>query len=527
MQSFTRRISQFSTLDVKDIPGRSRHSPGSIISSTSQSSASMSIRRRVTTFASKLPFIRGREPSKAGVGVGHIASVPWPRSPSRSPSPPSPDIRPPSGLGRRASSISDLDMLQLDSPLSPDPYQSFPSPISPSPAPTFYTPPSDTQARRTRTLSSPALLGAISEAPLPVQRVLVSALQEYEPRSPRTTRQRARQNPPIPLSLVLAHVPRASLPAVAQVSRRFCAAAQLALYRTLELAPGEADACVAALAGAPHLAALVTSLIIPAFPPNCGASFRLALALALRSMRALAALTLPAFDVDLLTAARRGLVHLTLLGDTLPFTFFTDVLPSRPALTLLALPRFVGVPPNPSDVPPAAVPFLAMLDASPALALALAPGRPLRRITLRVASTLYDGLRPAALADALGNQVQELVLVLAADIDARTRARLLGALAKMSAALEVFEMRVDGMLDEPSLQVLYKQVGALLPHTPALQTVRVRAVQPLPAGTPSHEDGPARIASAARVSLNPTLRCVVFPSGARWEFEQGKWVRVN
>jgi hypothetical protein len=82
------------------------------------------------------------------------------------------------------------------------------------------------------------------------------------------------------------------------------------------------------------------------------------------------------------------------------------------------------LPPGPGEVPATAVPHLARLDASPGLATVLAPGRPVRRATLRIASTLYDGLRPAALFDALGSQLKELVLVLAPDVDARTRGRL-------------------------------------------------------------------------------------------------------
>jgi hypothetical protein len=48
---------------------------------------------------------------------------------------------------------------------------------------------------------------------------------------------------------------------------------------------------------------------------------------------------------------------------------------------------------------PNAVPHLVRLDAS----MGLGPSRPVRRVTLRVASTLYDGLRPVALFDVLGN----------------------------------------------------------------------------------------------------------------------------
>lgn len=78
------------------------------------------------------------------------------------------------------------------------------------------------------------------------------------------------------------------LPVLTRVSKRFSAAAQLTLYRALELSADDARAA--------------------------------RLALALRYMRALSSLTLPAFDAELLAAAPGTLTH-------------------------LALPHFAGVPP--------------------------------------------------------------------------------------------------------------------------------------------------------------------------------------
>ena len=465
MPSFMHRFPRVQNLD-DDTPSL-KHSP-STISSTSKFSISVSLRRRVTTFTSKFHFRRSRPLSRCA--VEHISSVPWPRSPSRSPSPPSPDIRPPSGLGRRASSISELETLNPDSPPSPLSQQHFrksndvsPTLVAPLDSASSSSVSSSScqgvQARRVRgrTYSSPALLSAVYEtpviAPAPQHRVLLSTPQTFEPRTPRHARRQARQNPPIPLSLVFAHIPRAQLPALARVSRRFCTAAQLVLYRTLEhapTAPAKADACVASLAGAPHLAELVTSLTIPTYPFAHGPSFTLALRLSLRSMRALATLTLPSFDADILSAAPPSLTRLTLLADTLPFAFFDRFLAVRPQIVHLALPNFVGVPPGAGEVPSTAVPHLTTLDASPGLAAALAPGRPVERVTLRVASTLYDGLRPAALFDALGSELKELALVLAPDVDARTRGRLLGALAKTGEGLEALELRLEGKSDEVS-----------------------------------------------------------------------------
>jgi len=219
------------------------------------------------------------------------------------------------------------------------------------------------------------------------------------------------------------------------------------------------DGCIARLATAPHLAALVTTLVIRAYPPAHGSSFQLALALALRTMRALTNLTLPTYDADLLLAVTESslagrLTHLTLLADTLPFAFFDQFLVSNPTIKHLSLPNFIGVPPGPGEVPSTAVPNLVSLDASAGLAVSLAPGRhsTLRQVTLRVASTLYDGLRPAAIFGALlgagCGQVKVLGLVLAPDVDTRTRGRLLGALAKMGEGLEVLELQLEGTCDE-------------------------------------------------------------------------------
>jgi len=190
----------------------------------------------------------------------------------------------------------------------------------------------------------------------------------------------------------LAHIPRSRLPVLAHISKRFSATAQLPLYHKLKLSSSYADACVA------RLPALMTTLALRTYPHVHGTSFMLTLALALRSIRALSVLTLPPFDAELLAAAP-GM--LTLLADTLPYAFFDD--------------------------------FLAVL----------APNCP-----LRIASTLYDGLRTAALFGALGSTFKVLVLVLAPDVDLPTCGRLLGALANTGAELELLELNLEGASEE-------------------------------------------------------------------------------
>ncbi|KAH9008056.1 hypothetical protein EDB84DRAFT_1572387 [Lactarius hengduanensis] len=246
-------------------------------------------------------------------------------------------------------------------------------------------------------------------------------------------------------------------------------------------------------ARAVHLAALVTTLTPRACPPAHGPFFVLSLALALHSLRAPGADARPSTR----SCSPRCRVRSRISHDSLTrfpthslTTFFAA--PARARLTHLALPHFVSVPPAAHDIPPAVAPRLGVLNSSPDLAAALAPSHPLRRVTLRIASTLYGGLRPAALFGTLGDSLKKLVLVLASDVDMRTRGRLLGAPANTSAGLEVLELSLEGTSDEVSLQALYKQVGSLLPNVQALRTFRLWTS--LPTEAAKAEEGPSRLA---------------------------------
>ncbi|KAH9166160.1 hypothetical protein EDB89DRAFT_2005437 [Lactarius sanguifluus] len=102
------------------------------------------------------------------------------------------------------------------------------------------------------------------------------------------------------------------------------------------------------------------------------------------------------------------------------YTLFEKILavPARARITHLVLPHFVGVLPAAHVVPPNAASHLAVLDSSPSLAVALGSNHPLCRLTLRIASTLYDGLHPAAHAR------KELGLIFVPHVDIRTRGRI-------------------------------------------------------------------------------------------------------
>lgn len=78
-----------------------------------------------------------------------------------------------------------------------------------------------------------------------------------------------------------------------------------------------------------------------------------------------------------------------------------------------------------------------------------------------------------------------------------------------------------------ALQVLYKQVGMLLPNVCALRTLRLGAKRTAKTAAET-EEGPSRLIPWTRSrSLGSALRCIVFPSGSRWEPEQGEWIRIN
>ncbi|KAH8977801.1 hypothetical protein EDB92DRAFT_1822021 [Lactarius akahatsu] len=147
----------------------------------------------------------------------------------------------------------------------------------------------------------------------------------------------------------------------------------------------------------------------------------------------------------------------------------------------LALPHFAGVP-------PAGAPRLAVLESTPGLVAALAPGHPLHSATLSVTNTVYDGYRPTTLSCALGGALKALVLVLAPDVDdthawavvRRARKDRCGARASQAVSS-----------DEVSLQALYK-LGSPLSIVQALRTLRLQAS--LAIEVAKAEESPSRLA---------------------------------
>ncbi|VDB94887.1 unnamed protein product [Peniophora sp. CBMAI 1063] len=381
------------------------------------------------------------------------------------------------------------------------------------------------------------------------------------PRSPvpRARKRLARQNPPVPLSLLFAHVPRRDLPSLARVNRRFCAAARAALYTHIVLplppshlpistshsregsgAEGQVviavggdedddddsdrtDACLARLALSPHLTSLIESFALITPPGNAqpGGTFDAALALALRGMNRMRALRVPRIPGAVVESGfgfrvpKGGVVRVD--GQSVPQGFWR-VLAGGGAdddeerdgrLKKLEIPHVKDVS-SPADegVTDGAI-GLQELIAQPAVVtkIARACGSQLRKVEMRVESTLYEGLRPGdafkALAEAgsflgggageKGPGLEELVLVFARGVDGRTRGRVVAAIGRetdVARRLKTLEVRVEGGARERDAdEILFRQLTSLLPHMPAL--VDLRLPPPPPLTTPASATFPS------------------------------------
>ncbi|KZV61860.1 hypothetical protein PENSPDRAFT_739676 [Peniophora sp. CONT] len=307
------------------------------------------------------------------------------------------------------------------------------------------TPPKDRAHPLMPQLASPA------STPLPMPEVQPTPVPApVRSPVPRARKRLARQNPPVPLSLLFAHIPRRDLPSLARVNKRFCASARAALYTHIVLplppshlpaltvnvtshsrdgsgAEGEVipvggdeeddddsdrtDALLARLALSPHLTSLIESFALLTPPGNAqpGGTFDAALALALRGMVRMRTLRVPRIPGAVCEAGfgfkvpKDGIVRVD--GQTVPEGFWKvlagavggDRDESREGrLKRLELPHVRDVcSPTDEGVRDGAI-GLQELVAQPAVVtkIARACGSRLRRVEMHVESTLYEGLRP-------------------------------------------------------------------------------------------------------------------------------------
>ncbi|KAF8197073.1 hypothetical protein BJ912DRAFT_954696 [Pholiota molesta] len=289
------------------------------------------------------------------------------------------------------------------------------------------------------------------------------------------------------LILVFSYLPRSDILSCSTVSRSYAAAARASLYNCIEfdtLSPLQSEQLIALLVSRSDLTDLVTTFICRKWPPFF-------LTDAYDQSGPLVSLTLPAFDISLLAHhSAFGLKSLTFLHHTatdactkamfawldgqtniisLRFPNLDDTpqikldpisdaglskTHSSPNLLTLSngsIPRLLSLNPlfMPSPSPPAPqyplsdtepfasptlLPNLTVLHAPPSLALLLATPlssgatrRPLTSVFLNINTTLYNGLRPAALMGALRGHTTHLALRFSEIVDRRTFEKMLGA----------------------------------------------------------------------------------------------------
>lgn len=412
---------------------------------------------------------RSRTSNLAHAPISNVG-VPFGRWRSRSPSPaPSLDIRMPTGLGRRASELGEREDIE--------------EPCPPHTRKRSISLPAAVQAARWRDAMAREEAQANEQA---------QASTSSVPHTPAVSR----VSPDL-LSIAFSFAPRPDVVALAQVSKTFSQAALRALYENLDLrdvSDERATQCIASLASRRPTAALVRSFACRTLPPpDDSTSFAtVTFAIAFNNMDGLRALTLPRFDVRILSHTTFSLQRLALLCKNISgpeFYALVAWLARHPELTALSLPRLVlpalpALPdtsapntphtpdtpthesdataptsstssscsspsssssPSCSSIPPTVLPNLRRVHGPVVLAAALAPGRPLESAKLPIQNTLYDGLRPSAIMSALASARDTLRMVtirpVSTKIDSRTLERVvMAAGAELGEFVETLEM---------------------------------------------------------------------------------------
>lgn len=286
----------------------------------------------------------------------------------------------------------------------------------------------------------------------------------------------------------MSYIPRGNIAAsLAVVSKAFCTASRVSLYRHLNLEtipPDRVGQMNALLASRRDLAELVLTFICRTWPSSFSlrrdnelvsvlSSSTAMFTIALQNMHRLTDLTLPSFGLTLLRRHTAfGLRNLTFLQKTISADEKNDLfawLDGQTNIVSLSLPNlieendsdshhtanlitspstFLNASPSPTPlsmmfptdlsptVPahpyssPTLLPALTTLHAPPDIVILLAPTRALSDITLHIHTTLYDGLRPSALMVPLRG-VANLAFRFEENVDRRTVEKVLGAAGAM------------------------------------------------------------------------------------------------
>ncbi|KAG1871762.1 hypothetical protein DFJ58DRAFT_469446 [Suillus subalutaceus] len=408
--------------------------------------------KRVTTLFNPRKRTLSKNTSPAGahgaVGFIHDAAAAYPRSSSDS-SIPSPDeIRRPSGLGRRASL---MESLQSPSDL-------------------------DRSNENGELFAEHATYTGVAIQSLPVEL----------------------------LEAILSFLPKFDLPRIALVSAQLCDVSRNTLYRILDfqsISEPQVEKLCRTLATHPSLAARVQSFSCHFWPATTSSDGHLIpsldLTTALHNMSNLESLTLrtfvPVFSQSPSLSFR--LKTLVILDDTISVEQIIDILHflrNQSSLQYLAFPNVVENPFLPESsfhqhifasglARETILPSLSQLHAPPRLMMAICSllGQALQTVVLDITTTLYTGLRPAALLRAIQG-VSKLDVVFTHEVDKRTVEKFLGAAggilsgsgAANSRGLTVLEVEVLWM-DDDTAEILYGIIDAVISRFNGLRTLKL------------------------------------------------------
>ncbi|KAG2126060.1 hypothetical protein DEU56DRAFT_558687 [Suillus clintonianus] len=434
--------------------------------------------KRVTTLFNprKRTLSKNTSPTCHGAGahgaVGFIrdAAAVYPRSSSDSSTESPEEIRRPSGLGRRAS--------LMESPSESINLERFSG--------------NGGEARVSRSL--PDLLNNLTHS------FRIGSLAEHP-----TIAGVAIQSLPMQLlEIILSFLPKSDVLRIALVSAQFCKASRNALYRILDfqsISEPQVEKLCKILANHTSLAARVQSLSCHFWPATTSTDGHLIpsldLTTALHNMSNLESLTIrtfvPVFSQSPPLAFR--LKTLVILDDTISLEQVTDILHflrNQTSLQCLAFPNVVENPFSPECSPQHHIfasglarepilPALSQLHAPPQLTMTICSllGQALDSVVLDVTTTLFTGLRPAALLRAIQG-VSKLDVVFTHEVDKRTVEKFLGAAggilsgsgASNSRGLITLEVEVLWMEDETA-EILYDIIDAVISRFNGLRTLKL------------------------------------------------------
>lgn len=408
--------------------------------------------KRVTTLFNprKRTLSKNTSPVGAHGAVGFIRdpAAAYPRSSTDSSTPSPDEIRRPSGLGRRASLMESLQ---------------FPSDL-------------DQSNENGALFAEHATHTGVAIQSLPVEL----------------------------LEAILSFLPKFDLPRIALASVQLCDASRNTLYRTLDfqsISEPQVEKLCQTLATYAFLAARVHSFSCHFWPATTSSDGHLIpsldLTTALHNMSNLESLTLrtfvPVFSQSPSLSFR--LKTLVILDDTISMEQIIDILHflrNQSSLQYLAFPNVVENPSLPECsfhqhifasglARETILPSLSQLHAPPRLMMAICSllGQALQTVVLDVTTTLYTGLRPAALLRAIQG-VSKLDVIFTHEVDKRTVEKFLGAAGGIlsssgganSRGLTVLEVEVLWMEDDTA-EILYGIIDAVISRFNGLRTLKL------------------------------------------------------